>query len=177
MHPIQYVFIAMMLCVLAFLVLNTVGWVVRRYFAWGARVSTVYVEPRYDWATGEADEQTAYVNIQAENAGINPPDTSINIGIRPFDVGDVPPDLTYEKTVTILSRLVTPAGKPRYSGKKIYNLVGGNYNEFVELMRQLRIKDPEPAEEPTVLTPFGGRPTKASYYTDPDLVYEPPEPR
>lgn len=31
MHPLQLVFIAMMLCVLAYLALNVIGWVVRRY--------------------------------------------------------------------------------------------------------------------------------------------------
>lgn len=32
MHPAQYIFIAMMLCVLAYVALNAMGWVLRRYF-------------------------------------------------------------------------------------------------------------------------------------------------
>jgi hypothetical protein len=31
MHPLQYIFIAMMLCVLAYLVLSVMGWVLRRF--------------------------------------------------------------------------------------------------------------------------------------------------
>lgn len=34
---------------------------------------------------------------------------------------------------------------------------------------------PDPPEEPTILTPIAGRPTKASYYeADPELAYQPP---
>lgn len=66
-------------------------------------------------------------------------------------------------------------GKPRYSGKKLYALRGGNHAEFLALVRRLRGDDQgEMPEEPTILTPIAGRPTKASLYADPEFVYQPP---
>lgn len=82
---------------------------------------------------------------------------------KDFDLGAIPSDLTYEEIVTILAGQVTPEGKPKYSGKKIYSWVGGNYNDFTALMKQLRAKDNEPAEAPLVPTPIVGRPTRATF--------------
>lgn len=66
-------------------------------------------------------------------------------------------------------------GKPRYSGKKLYALKGGNHAEFLALIRRLRGDDQgEMPEEPTILTPIAGRPTKASLYADPEFAYQPP---
>lgn len=126
-----------------------------------------------------APEQTA-ADRQTPGASINPP-VSVPVSVSgtdtaPFDLAAVPTDLTYEEVVTILAGQMTPAGKLAYSGKKIYNLVGGNYNEFIALMRQLRAKDGEPAEPPPVTTPIAGRPTRAVFKeTDPELAYHPPE--
>lgn len=91
-----------------------------------------------------------------------------------FDLASVPPDLTYEEIVTILAFQATPTGKPLYSGRKIYSLVGGNYNEFSALMRELRSKDDAPADPPPIVTPIAGRPTRATFQeSDPDLVRQP----
>jgi hypothetical protein len=117
---------------------------------------------------------------QTPEAGIKAP-VSVSVPVSGTDTGDfdlaaVPSDLTYEEVVTILAGQVTPAGKPAYSGKKIYTLVGGNYNEFTALMRRLRTKDNEPAEPPPATTPIAGRPTRAVFKeTDPELAYQPPE--
>lgn len=91
-----------------------------------------------------------------------------------FDLDTVPSDLTYEEVVTILAGQMTATGKPLYSGKKIYGLVGGNYNEFSALMRELRSKDDAPAEPPTGMTPIAKRPTRATFQeNDPDLARQP----
>lgn len=67
------------------------------------------------------------------------------------------------------------SGKFRYSGKKLYALKGGNHAEFLTLVRRLRGDDQgEMPEEPTILTPIAGRPTKASLYADPEFAYQPP---
>lgn len=117
----------------------------------------------------------ADVSRQTPIAGINSPGIGIASGITGLDLNIIPSDLTYEEQVTILARQMLPTGKPRYSGKKIYSFVGGNYNDFVALMQRLRPKDSEPAEEPTVYTPYASRPTKASYYQDdPQLEFQPP---
>lgn len=93
-----------------------------------------------------------------------------------FDLTAVPSDLTYEEIVTILAGQIASSGKPAYSGKKIYSFVGGNYNEFVALMRQLRSKDDAPAQPPQSTTPIAGRATRAIFReTDIGLAYEPPE--
>jgi hypothetical protein len=116
---------------------------------------------------------------QPPEAGINRP-VSVSVSVSGtdtagFDLASVPSDLTYEEVVTILAGQVTPAGKPTYSGKRIYTLVGGNYNEFTALMRRLRAKDNEPAEPPPTTTPIAGRTTRATFKeTDPELAYEPP---
>lgn len=117
---------------------------------------------------------------QTDGAGIKSP-VSVPVSVSGtdtahFNLAAVPSDLTYEEVVTILAGQVTPGGKPAYSGKKIYTLVGGNYNEFTALMRRLRAKDSEPAEPPPTTTPIAGRPTRAIFKeTDPELAYNPPE--
>lgn len=117
---------------------------------------------------------------QTDGAGIKSP-VSVPVSVSGtdtagFDLALVPSDLTYEEVVTILAGQVTPGGKPAYSGKKIYNLVGGNYNEFTVLMRRLRAKDGEPAEPPQSVTPIAERPTRATFReADPELAYDPPK--
>lgn len=117
---------------------------------------------------------------QTDGAGIKSP-VSVPVSVSgtdtaPFNLAAVPSDLTYEEVIAILAGQVTPGGKPAYSGKKIYTLVGGNYNEFTALMRRLRAKDSEPAEPPPTTTPIAGRPTRAIFKeTDPELAYNPPE--
>jgi hypothetical protein len=128
-------------------------------------------------AQTEADQQT---RKEEQKPGINP-SVPVSVSVSgtdtaPFDLAAVPSDLTYEEVVTILAGQMTPAGKPAYSGKKIYGLVGGNYNEFTALMRQLRAKDEAPAEPPQSTTPIAGRPTRAAFReADPELAYLPPE--
>jgi len=92
-----------------------------------------------------------------------------------FDLASVPSDLTYEEIVTILAGQMISTGKPAYSGKKIYSLVGGNYNDFTVLMRKLRAKDEALAESSETLTPIAQRPTRAIFHNDPDLSYQPLE--
>jgi hypothetical protein len=115
-----------------------------------------------------------------QRAGIKPP-VSVPVSVSGtdtahFDLAAIPSDLTYEEVVTILAGQITPGGKPAYSGKKIYTLVGGNYNEFTALMRRLRTKDSEPAEPAPTTTPIAGRATRATFReADPELAYNPPE--
>lgn len=92
-----------------------------------------------------------------------------------LDVGELAHNLTEAQLLEVLALARDAKGKYRYSGKKIYALVGGNHGMFLATMRQLRgdEKDEMP-EEPAVLTPIAGRPTKASYYQDPDLEFQPP---
>jgi hypothetical protein len=116
---------------------------------------------------------------EGQKAGIKPPaPVSVSVSgtdTADFDLATVPSDLTYEEVVTILAGQMTPAGKPAYSGKKIYGLVGGNYNEFTALMRQLRSKDDAPAEPPQSTTPIAGRQTHAAFReTSPELEFQPP---
>lgn len=92
--------------------------------------------------TGEGQQRAGINSPVPVSVSVSVPDTAL------FDLASVPSDLTYEEVVTILAGQVTSAGKPAYSGKKIYTLVGGNYNEFTALMRRLRTKDSEPAEPP-----------------------------
>lgn len=113
-----------------------------------------------------------------EKAGIKlPVPVSVSVSSTDtggFDLDAVPSDLTYEEVVTILAGQMTPTGKPLYSGRKIYSLVGGNYNEFTTLMRELRSKDDAPAEPPPVVTPIAKRPTRATFQeNDPELVRQP----
>lgn len=115
-----------------------------------------------------------------EKAGIKlPVPVSVSVSVShtdtaAFDLDAVPSDLTYEEVVTILAGQMTATGKPVYSGRKIYSLVGGNYNEFTALMRQLRSKDDAPAEPPPVVTPIAKRPTRATFQeNDPELVRQP----
>jgi len=102
-----------------------------------------------------------------QKAGITPP-IPVPVSVSGtdtagFDLATVPSDLTYEEVVTILAGQISPSGKPVYSGKKIYSLVGGNYNDFTVLMRQLRSKDEAPAESPVDSTPIANRPTSAKF--------------
>lgn len=99
------------------------------------------------------------------------PDTGIGI-----DTARLASSLTEAQRLEVLALARGPKGKWIYSGKKLYTLFGGNYNDFVATMRRLRNgQDDDPPEEPTILTPIAGRPTKASYYPDqPDLEFQPP---
>lgn len=115
-----------------------------------------------------------------QRAGIKPPIPLSGLvsgtDTADFDLAAVPSDLTYEEVVAILAGQMTPAGKPAYSGKKIYGLVGGNYNDFTALMRRLRVKDEAPAEPPESVTPIAGRVTRAGFReVDPELSYQPLE--
>jgi hypothetical protein len=53
-----------------------------------------------------------------------------------------------------------------YSGKKMYAMFGGNYNEFLALVREVRGEKAEP-EDDAMITPIAGRPTKASLFAEP----------
>lgn len=124
--------------------------------------------------TGEVDERNHYVENDARDTGINqiPAVSDTGIGV---DTAWLANNLTEAQRLEVLALARTPKGKWVYSGKKLYTLFGGNYNEFVSIMRQLRNGQPdEMPEEPTVYTPFAGRPTKASYYNDPNLEYQAP---
>ena len=102
-----------------------------------------------------------------------PPVSDTGIGV---DMARLAGNLTEAQRLEILALARTPKGKWAYSGKKLYTLFGGNYNDFVATMRKLRDgQDDDPPEEPTILTPIAGRPTKASYYPDdPALEFQPP---
>lgn len=129
-----------------------------------------------------ADPSLALANQAAHYVQPPPPDTNTTsippvsdtgIGV---DMAQLASNLTEAQRLEILALARTPKGKWAYSGKKLYTLFGGNYNDFVATMRKLRDgQDDDPPEEPTVLTPIAGRPTKASYYPDdPALEYQPP---
>lgn len=122
----------------------------------------------------ETDDQCYYVKNKKDTAGISqiPAVSDTGIGI---DTAWLANNLTEAQRLEVLALARTPKGKWVYSGKKLYTLFGGNYNEFVSTMRQLRDGQPdEMPEEPTVYTPIAGRPTKASYYSDPSLEYQTP---
>lgn len=167
--------VVMAIIAVSALAIGLISMLIGKITAWREARSVNYSQP----VMSPTPEQTA-ADRQTPGASINPP-VSVPVSVSgtdtaPFDLAAVPTDLTYEEVVTILAGQMTPAGKPAYSGKKIYNLVGGNYNEFIALMRQLRAKDGEPAEPPPVTTPIAGRPTRAVFKeTDPELAYHPPE--
>lgn len=102
-----------------------------------------------------------------------PPVSDTGIGI---DTSRLAGSLTEAQRLEVLALARTPKGKWAYSGKKLYTLFGGNYNDFVATMRRLRDgQDDDLPEEPAIPTPIAGRPTKASYYPDdPALSYRPP---
>lgn len=140
-----------------------------------ARKTTRYVNDfEDDGGVGEDGVALGEVQTGAVPSAVPDQGTATCTEDTGFSVDDIPVDLTYEEIVTILARQEDAKGNHRWSGKKIYSFVGKNYGEFVTLMRVLRPKDTEPAEEPTILTPIAGRPTKASLYADPEFAYQPP---
>jgi hypothetical protein len=92
-----------------------------------------------------------------------------------LNTAEIARGLTEDQFIEVLALARNARGRFLFSGRKIYSLVGGNYGEFLVRLRQLRgdEKDDMP-EEPTILTPIAGRPTKASYYNDADLEYQSP---
>lgn len=81
--------------------------------------------------------------------------------------------LTEDQIVEALARRKDARGKYIYSGKKIYALVGGNYNEFVAKVQRIRGEDAD-LDGPQHVTPIVGRPTNAKFETDPDYPYQAP---
>jgi hypothetical protein len=86
-----------------------------------------------------------------------------------------PDDLTEDRAWEVIALAKDERGKYKHSGKKLYATKGGSYPEFLAWLRQLRGDDKtEPPEEPVVYTPIAGRPTRASYYSEPELEYKEP---
>ena len=81
--------------------------------------------------------------------------------------------LTEGQIVEALARRKDARGKYIYSGKKIYALVGGNYNEFVAKVQRIRGEDAD-LDGPQHVTPIVGRATNAKFETDPDYPYQAP---
>jgi hypothetical protein len=92
------------------------------------------------------------------------------------DTGAIAGNLTEREILIVLAMARNARGKYIYSGKKIYALVGGNYNDFVATMKQLRGEERDLLpDEPSVFTPIAQRPTNASYYpNNPELEYRAP---
>lgn len=163
--------VVMAIIAMAALVIGLISMLIGKIAAWRDARSV----NRSQGTVSPPPAQTA-PDQQPPEAGINRPVSVSGTDTVGFDLASVPSDLTYEEVVTILAGQVTPAGKPTYSGKRIYTLVGGNYNEFTALMRRLRAKDNEPAEPPPTTTPIAGRATRATFKeTDPELAFQPPE--
>lgn len=101
-------------------------------------------------------------------------------GTGPDTSRDQPPvlgrNLTERETIALLANQKN-GSKWRYSGKKIYSLVGGNHDQFLAIMREIRGETtPDEAPEDLVLTPIAQRPTRATYFEDaPELRYQAPE--
>ena len=86
-------------------------------------------------------------------------------------------NLTEDRVFRDTVLLRTAQGKWAHSGKRLYAFWGGNHDELLAKIRDLRGEiEPETAPPDLMLTPFAGRPTRASYYPgEPDLEYSPPD--
>lgn len=100
-------------------------------------------------------------------------DTNTDTGIKPIDTGDLALRLTEDQYIEIGILMRGRSGKPLYSGKRLYGLAGGNYNDFVVRVRRLRGGDTDEEPLPHV-TPIVGRRTNAVFETDPDYPYQAP---
>ena len=102
--------------------------------------------------------------------------TSIDTGIAPANTSKISRNLT-EREIVILLAAQKNGAEYRYSGNAIYGLVKGNRNGIMALVAELRggtLDDAAPDD--MILTPIAGRPTRASYYDDPQLEYQAPTP-
>ena len=154
----------------------------------------IYYVPRYLWRVyGGADWWRSIVSgfRGSREAGdvidydrtyvYSPPPQPVSPMIPPVSNTGISTDtrwlaenLTEAQRLEVMALARTNRGKWAYSGKKLYTVFGGNYNDFVATMKRLRdgAGDDLP-EEPTVLTPIAQRPTKESHFRDPDLEYQP----
>jgi hypothetical protein len=111
--------------------------------------------------------------LLAHRRAVSVSDTNTDTGIKPIDTGDLALRLTEDQYIEIGILMRGRSGKPLYSGKKLYGLAGGNYNDFVVRVRRLRGGDTEEESLPHV-TPIVGRRTSAVFETDPDYPYQSP---
>lgn len=111
--------------------------------------------------------------LSAPQRTVSVSDTNTDTGIKPIDTGDLALRLTEDQYIEIGILMRGRTGKPLYSGKKLYGLAGGNYNDFVARVRRLRGGDTEEEPLPHV-TPIVGRRTNAVFESDPELSYQPP---
>ena len=82
MQPLQYIFIAMMLCVLAYLALNVLGWVLRRYFlAPPAQVSSVSVLSSSSQVPDMQTDKQTNIGLSAIQAAIQAKQIDVIKGI------------------------------------------------------------------------------------------------
>jgi hypothetical protein len=129
------------------------------------------------WTVDDADNMSsANIGGNYDRGAVLVSDTDTDTRIPILDTAYLAANLTEAQRLEVMALAKTVKGKWVYSGKKLYAVFGGNYNEFVATMRRLRGEtDADPPEEPMMLTPFAGRPTKASYYeSDPELEYQAP---
>jgi hypothetical protein len=85
-------------------------------------------------------------------------------------------NLTEDRVFRDMVLLKDKQGKWFFSGKKIYTAWGGNHDELLMKVRELRGDGaPEDAPDDLTPTPYAGRMTRASYYpNEPELEYHPP---
>jgi hypothetical protein len=77
-------------------------------------------------------------------------------------------NVTDDTLLDILSHVRTADGEYRYAESRIARFIGGRTEDRIAQVRQARGIPTE------YRTPIANRPTKAAFYDDPDLVYQPP---
>ncbi len=133
----------------------------RGYLADTARVKRLRAEIMKSQVRRAGITSRDYVEMPNDTAGtktIPPvPDT--------VDTKWLAEHLTEEQRLEVMALAKTPKGKWVYSGKKLFTVFGGNYNEFVATMRRLRDGDDDDMpEEPPATTPIAMRRTHAKFH-------------
>lgn len=171
MHPLQIIFIAMMLLVLAYLALRVLGYIVRET-NWIDRLAAV-VGPLWQ---GQARRRTSIdlSSLSPEALAIRariwsndvktltettpetphnilssqPDDSHTNTSIIPVCEASIPVPKTVDDIINYLADVRIDSKKPyTFSSNQIYELVKGDRNDVLKKVRERREKQPEAPEE------------------------------
>lgn len=138
MHPLQIIFIAMMLCVLAYLTLNVVGWVARRYIVFGpigAVTSSDEAEEREDALPEPVPAPPLPMPVLADTGAVL---AGSSDRTSPPVVRGISRKMSDVEITALLSIQRTPEGQYRFSANKIFALVGGTRDEVLGHVRAIR---------------------------------------